>query len=140
MYRSKKLDESGRGTILFRKPAFFNYKVLRDLILESINYLRSIHGVIYIIGWVILITKLCFINSIYVTVIGQANRHYIQGRGYISGAAYDKCSPFHELRLENGGIVFARNSNQGDSSMSFPQNLKSHHPYEIKSLSSRSVS
>ncbi|KAL8468254.1 hypothetical protein ACS0TY_031480 [Phlomoides rotata] len=69
-------------------------------------------------------------------VIGQANRVYIQGRGYYSGSAanYEKCNPFHELRLESGGIVLARNSN---SSINFPQTLKSHHPYDIKSLTSR---
>lgn len=68
-------------------------------------------------------------------VIGQSNRVYIQGRGYV----YDKCSsPFHELRIESGGIVFARNSNlQPDCSIPFPQTLKSHHPYQIKPLSSR---
>ncbi|KAH6793014.1 myb-like HTH transcriptional regulator family protein [Perilla frutescens var. hirtella] len=74
-------------------------------------------------------------------VIGQANRHhYIQGRGYFtssSSSAYDKCSPFHDLRIQNGGIVFARNSNQPHCSMPFPHNLKSHHPYhQIKPLSS----
>ncbi|XP_057764162.1 two-component response regulator ARR10-like isoform X1 [Salvia miltiorrhiza] len=61
-------------------------------------------------------------------VIGQANRIYIQGRGYLSSSssAYnEKCSPFHELRMENGGIVFARN--HLDCSTPFPQNLKSHH-------------
>lgn len=62
-------------------------------------------------------------------VIGQSNRVYIQGRGYV----YDKCStPFHELRIESGGIVFARNSNL----QPFPQTLKSHQPYQIKPLSS----
>ncbi|KAL1555983.1 putative Myb family transcription factorisoform X2 [Salvia divinorum] len=74
-------------------------------------------------------------------VIGQANRVYIQGRGYFStsSSAYtEKCSPFHELRMENGGIVFAKNSNnQLDCSMPFSQNLKSHHSYDqIKPLSS----
>lgn len=63
-------------------------------------------------------------------VIGQSNRVYIQGRGYV----YDKGStPFHELRIESGGIVFARNSNL----QPFPQTLKSHQPYQIKPLSSR---
>lgn len=63
-------------------------------------------------------------------VIGHANRHhYIQGRGYFSSSssAYDKCSPFHDLRIENGGIVFAGNSNQS---------MASHNPCEIKPLSS----
>lgn len=73
-------------------------------------------------------------------VIGHANRHYIQGRvGYYSGipVSYEKLNPFHELRLENGGIVLAKNSN---NSINFPQTstLKSHHPpYDIKSLTSR---
>ncbi|XP_042008683.1 putative Myb family transcription factor At1g14600 isoform X1 [Salvia splendens] len=74
-------------------------------------------------------------------VIGQANRVYIQGRGYFStpSSAYtEKCSPFHELRMENGGIVFAKNSNnQLDCSVPFSQNLKSRHSYDqIKPLSS----
>ncbi|KAG6407273.1 hypothetical protein SASPL_130259 [Salvia splendens] len=74
-------------------------------------------------------------------VIGQANRVYIQGRGYFStsSSAYtEKCSPFHELRMENGGIVFAKNSNnQLHCSVPFPQNLKSHLSYDqIMPLSS----
>lgn len=74
-------------------------------------------------------------------MIGQANRVYIQGRGYFSSSsAYEKCSPIHELRMENGGIVFARNSTRPDPSMPFPQTLKSHQPYEIKPYSSRYVS
>ncbi|KAI3456145.1 hypothetical protein Pfo_012808 [Paulownia fortunei] len=72
-------------------------------------------------------------------VIGQANRLYIQGGNYLSATTYQKCSPFHQLRLENGGIVFARNSNQGDCKMNFSQNPKSHHPYEIKSVSSKEM-
>ncbi|KAK6124287.1 hypothetical protein DH2020_041978 [Rehmannia glutinosa] len=72
-------------------------------------------------------------------VIGQGNRLYIQRRNHLSATTYDKCSPFHQLKFENGGIVFAR---QGDNctTLNFPQNPKSHHhhhPYEIKSLSSR---
>ncbi|PIN18836.1 hypothetical protein CDL12_08503 [Handroanthus impetiginosus] len=67
-------------------------------------------------------------------VIGQANRLYIQGRNCFSGATHDKCSPFHHLRLQNGGIVLTRDLNQG---VNFPQNPQFHHPFEIKSLSSR---
>ncbi|KAL1560337.1 hypothetical protein AAHA92_10556 [Salvia divinorum] len=47
-------------------------------------------------------------------VIGQANRIYIQGRGYFSTSTSpytEKCTPFRELRMENGGIVFSRSSN-----------------------------
>lgn len=60
-------------------------------------------------------------------VIGHANRHYTQGINHLITA---RSNPIHQLKLENGGIVFARNSShQVDSKMS----------YEIKSLSSRPV-
>ncbi|XP_042066938.1 uncharacterized protein LOC121810238 [Salvia splendens] len=62
-------------------------------------------------------------------VIGQANRIYIQGRGYFSSSSSpytEKCRPFHELRMENGGIVFSRNSN----------NQLDHNYHQIKPLSS----
>ncbi|KAK4399236.1 putative Myb family transcription factor [Sesamum angolense] len=66
-------------------------------------------------------------------VIGQANRLYIHGRNYLpgtgtgTGTAYNKCSLLHhQLRLENGGIVFARNSNQVDCTNNFSQNPQSH--------------
>ncbi|KAL2244772.1 myb-related protein 2 [Sesamum indicum] len=62
-------------------------------------------------------------------VIGQANRLYFHGRNYLpgTGTAYNKCSPLHhQLRLENGGIVFARNSNQVDCTSNFSQNPQSH--------------
>ncbi|KAI3466742.1 hypothetical protein Pfo_023405 [Paulownia fortunei] len=53
-------------------------------------------------------------------VIGQVNRRaYIQGRNCFSRTTHQKYSPFHHLRLENGGIVFARNSHQGDCPKNF---------------------
>ncbi|KAL7089146.1 hypothetical protein ACP275_13G170900 [Erythranthe tilingii] len=79
-------------------------------------------------------------------VIRQVNRHnFIQGRNYqLSGTTFNKyCSPnnIHQLKLENGGIVFASNSinTQADSkNILFPQNPKSDRiSYEIKPLSSR---
>ncbi|KAL8032447.1 hypothetical protein ABFX02_13G096100 [Erythranthe guttata] len=78
-------------------------------------------------------------------VIRQVNRHqYIQGRNYqLSATTFNKyCSPnIHQLKLENGGIVFARNSinTQADSkNILFHQNPKSDRiSYEIKPLSSR---
>ncbi|KAL7129864.1 hypothetical protein ABFS83_13G096100 [Erythranthe nasuta] len=79
-------------------------------------------------------------------VIRQVNRHqYIQGRNYqLSATTFNKyCSPnnIHQLKLENGGIVFARSSinTQADSkNILFPQNPKSDRiPHEIKPLSSR---
>ncbi|KAG8385434.1 hypothetical protein BUALT_Bualt03G0044900 [Buddleja alternifolia] len=77
-------------------------------------------------------------------VIGQANRAYFQRRNYLPPAGtpnYNKCSPFHQLRLENGGIVFAENSYQGNcmrTNLSQNPRYQYHHPYQIKSLSSRS--
>ncbi|XP_041993401.1 putative Myb family transcription factor At1g14600 isoform X3 [Salvia splendens] len=64
-------------------------------------------------------------------VIGRANRIYIQGRGYFSSSSSpytEKCRPFHELRMENGGIVFSRNLN----------NQLDHNYHQIKPLSSSS--
>ncbi|XP_051124866.1 two-component response regulator ARR1-like [Andrographis paniculata] len=64
-------------------------------------------------------------------VIGQGNRIYVQGRNHLYGSAHhhhhhhhhhSKCSsPFHQLRVENGGIVLARNSNHDDRTLNFPQ-------------------
>ncbi|XP_051128889.1 myb family transcription factor PHL8-like [Andrographis paniculata] len=61
---------------------------------------------------------------------GQANRIYIHGRNYLSGTTQlNKFSPFHHLRLQNGGIVFARDSNQADRAKFFAQNPDESHPW-----------
>lgn len=69
-------------------------------------------------------------------VIGQPNRFYsIPGRRY--GTRFDKLSPLHHLRLENGGIVLVQDTpGQGDRLKNFSHNSQSYYPLEIKSLTS----